>query len=78
MMAFFQSFTLIRVIRLALGSYILADGIIQKDWLFGAIGILLLAQGVFNLGCASGTCAPTSQTLNNVDTSEEIVFEEVK
>jgi len=40
-----------RVIRLALGGYLIADGIMRMDLLAGGLGILLLYQGILNTGC---------------------------
>lgn len=77
MLAFFQTFNLVRIIRLGFGSYLLTDGILHHDFFFGSIGTLLLIQGIFNVGCSAGTCAPSQQNVT-ADESQEITFEEVK
>ncbi len=47
-----------RVIRLALGGYMIADGILRMDVLAGGLGTLLLYQGIMNTGCCgSGGCS---------------------
>lgn len=47
-----------RIIRFALGGYMIADGILRMDILAGGLGAILLYQGVMNTGCCgSGGCS---------------------
>jgi hypothetical protein len=49
------SFT--RVLRLLLGAILLGEAIYKTDWMFGVLGVVLLAQAVFNVGCCgAGIC----------------------
>jgi hypothetical protein len=47
-----------RVIRLALGVFIIAQGIINKDLFSITMGVLFAGLAVFNIGCCgAGGCA---------------------
>ncbi|HEX4877217.1 MAG TPA: hypothetical protein VFV31_11145 [Chitinophagaceae bacterium] len=72
-----RGFNWIRLVRLLAGGIALYQGIVSYNTILGVIGVLLLIQGIFNLGCPGLSCsAPYKQTtLSNTD---EIKFEEVK
>ncbi len=73
----FTGFNWIRLVRLLAGSIALYQGIASYNTILGTIGMLLLIQGIFNLGCPGLTCSqPYTQT--NMSNTEEIKFEEVK
>lgn len=73
----FTGFNWIRFVRLLAGGVALYQGIVSYNTILGAIGVLLLIQGIFNMGCPGLTCGPSYKqtTLSN---AEEIKFEEVK
>ncbi len=71
-----SNWNLIRVLRLIMGIAIVVQAIMVKDLLFGAIGLLLTALPLFNLGCCTtGYCAPSVP--EQVPNDKEIAYEEV-
>ena len=66
-----------RWVRLLAGGVALYQGVVSYNTILGVIGVLLLIQGIFNLGCAGFACNPRYKqtTLSN---AEEIKFAEVK
>lgn len=71
------TFNWIRFIRLVAGAVALYQGIFSYNTILGAMGVLLLIQGIFNMGCSGLTCNPP-YTQTNLSNTEEIKFEEVK
>ncbi len=71
-----SNWSLVRVLRVALGIAIVVQAIMMKDVLFGVMGTLLTIMPLFNIGCCTtGTCiAPPGK--NKQDT-KEIIYEEV-
>lgn len=65
----FIGFNWIRWIRLVAGGVALYEGIVSYNTILGAIGVLLLIQGIFNMGCPGFTCNPRYKqtTLSNAD-----------
>lgn len=75
MKQWFQSWNLMRVLRLALAISIIYQGIDLKQWLFVAIGGLLALMPLLNIGCCStNECATPLSTSkkNNKTTYTEI------
>lgn len=71
------TFNWVRWIRLVAGAVAFYQGIVSYSVILGGIGVLLLIQGIFNMGCPGFTCSqPYKKT--NLSNSEEIKFEEVK
>jgi len=71
-----SNWNLIRVVRLIMGVAIVVQAIMVKDILFGAMGLLLTALPLFNLGCCTtGYCAPPVP--KQVSDDKEIAYEEV-
>jgi hypothetical protein len=71
----------IRLLRLALAIFVIVEAFKNYDLLFGALGIILLAQALFNVGCcASAGCEVNSRVKAGTPaTSEsEITFKEIK
>lgn len=66
-----------RLVRLLAGGVALYQGIVSYNTILGFIGVLLLIQGIFNMGCPGFTCGP-SYKQTNLSNAEEIKFEEVK
>ena len=77
MMSFWKSWDFLRVLRLALGLYILIQGIIDVDWFFIFLGAAFSAMPLFNIGCcASGSC--NTRMPKNQQNTEEISYEEIR
>ena len=73
------SWNWIRIIRLVFRSIGLAQGIVTHNNILSAIGVLLLFQGAFNVGCCGGACTiPQRKSASPKKSIEEVEFEEVK
>ena len=69
----------IRILRLVLGAAGLIQGISTHNNALTAIGVLLLIQSVFHMGCCGTSCTPVARNNQSVQKPlEEIRFEEVK
>ena len=66
-----------RVLRLALGIFIIVQGVQAKGWLFIALGGLFSLMPLLNIGCcgASSCNTPVSKSNKKV---EDITYEEVR
>lgn len=66
-----------RVLRLALGIFIIVQGVQTKEWLFVALGGLFSLMPLLNIGCcgSSGCNTPVSKSNKKV---EDISYEEVR
>lgn len=71
--------TFSRALYVIVGSFIIFDSIINKQWAALGFGVYFAAMGIFAFGCAAGTCYTggnaNSSILNN---AEEVQFEEIK
>lgn len=65
-----------RIIRLALGIWMVAISLDSGLWAAAALGVLLLWQGVINTGCCQPG-PPNSLRRKPVDEPEEIAYEEI-
>ena len=68
-----------RVLRLALGIFVVVQGIITHDWVFAAAGGFLAVMPILNIGCcgASGYCAaPPPRKMN--EEPKDISYEEIR
>ena len=65
-----------RIVRLALGIFITAQGIVNKDWTFGLLGIAFTMMPLLNIGCcgASGCNVPREKASRSI---EDVSYEEV-
>lgn len=75
MRRFLSNWSLLRVMRLGLGSALLYSAIAEQNWLPGLLGSILLYQAVMNVGCAMGNCAVPPTRSDAADTTVE--YEEV-
>ena len=79
MKRFLNSWNYIRVLRLALGIMVFAQGISLNDWMLITTGTLFSLLPVLNLGCCSmGTCKRTRQIIENKKVIENPVYEKIK
>lgn len=78
----FSRWTFTRVIYLVMGSYIIVQSIIEKQWMGAALGGYFAAMGLFAFGCVAGNCFGDNCTAEPIPksgtNSTEIDFEEVK
>ena len=69
-----------RVMRLAIGLWLLVAGIQMHDWAAGLFSVFFLYQAVTDTGCcgSSGCAAPTRRSAGEVKPADEIEYEEIK
>lgn len=74
---FLSNWNFMRVLRLALGIYIIVQGFVDKQWLFVALGGLFSLVPLLNIGCcgASGCNTPVRKSNKKL---EDISYEEVR
>jgi len=72
-----SGWNVMRVIRLTIGIFILAQGIAVADWTLTALGGLFLLMPVFNIGCCGTSGCSTSIPKSNKKI-EDTTFEEVR
>lgn len=66
-----------RIIRFALGLFIVIQSIQTQEWLFLFMGIGLTLLPVFNVGCCS-TSACATPIYRNRNKTEDVSYEEIK
>lgn len=74
------NWTLTRVLFLLMGTTIIIQAIINKEWFGMVLGAYFATMGLFAVGCASGNCfADNNKTAPTKPSgAEDIQFEEVK
>jgi len=77
MKEYLKNWDFMRVLRLALGIFIIGQGIVAKDWTFIALGGLFSLMPLLNVGCcgASGCNTPIRKNNGNI---EDVSYEEVR
>jgi hypothetical protein len=72
------NWSVMRIIRLALGVFIAYDGFRTHEYLIMSMGMLFMGLSVMNIGCcgAQGCGVPTKQA--NAADPEEVQYEELK
>ncbi|AEE50069.1 hypothetical protein [Haliscomenobacter hydrossis] len=74
--------TLTRVLYLVMGSYIVAQSVLDQQWVGILLGGYFAAMGLFSFGCAAGNCGvgnySEGQKNQGSANFEEVAFEEVK
>lgn len=72
-----NNWSIMRVLRLVIGAYIISLYFQEAQGLYLFLGGMLIVQGAFNLGCVGGACAaPTSQ--KPFSSNDAVNFEEIK
>mgnify|MGYP000898969766 CR=1 FL=1 len=73
---YLSNWDLMRVLRLAIGIFIIVQSVVSKDWLFVGAGVLLSLMPIMNIGCcgASGCNTPVRKSNGKI---EEVSYEEV-
>lgn len=67
-----------RLLRLALGVFIIVQGVMDKQWMFVFMGGLFTLMPIFNVGCCSAGSCNTYRSQDEFDAEKVVVFEEVK
>lgn len=78
MKEYLRNWNFMRLLRLALGIFIIVQGIQTRMWLFVFVGAIYAMMPLLNVGCCGTSgCAPKSYK-NYKSSNEEIHYEEVK
>ena len=66
---YLRNWNFMRVLRLALGIYIIVQGVVENQWLFVALGGLFSLMPWLNIGCCgtSGCNTPISKSNKKVE-----------
>ena len=77
MKSYLKTWNFMRVLRLALGIFIIVQCIMAKEWLLAGLGVLFSLMPLMNIGCcgASGCNTPVSKSDKK---AEDITYEEIK
>lgn len=70
-----------RILFLAMGCYVMASSVMDRQWLGVALGAYFASMGLFSFGCAAGNCYSSSCNTNkqtDVAKINDVEFEEVK
>lgn len=78
MQTLLKDWSLFRALRVALGVFILIQGIVIKDGFSMLMGTVFAGMALFNIGCCgSGGCGIPINQKAKQNTIEEIEYEEV-
>jgi len=71
--------TFSRALYVIVGSFIIIDSVMSKQWAALGFGLYFAAMGIFAFGCAAGNCY-TGLTAKNTNSQnvDDIQFEEIK
>lgn len=74
---YLKNWNFTRILRLALGIFIIVEGVTTQEWLFVLAGLAFAILPLLNIGCCgtSGCSAPVSKTNKK---TEDIIYEEVR
>lgn len=71
-----QGWNLSRIAFTTLGTLVVIQAVLEKQWIGIPFGLYFMIMGIFALGCASGSChVPFNKPDND---SGEVEFEEIK
>jgi hypothetical protein len=74
----FKNWTFIRGLYTVLGIYIIAQSIMDKQWIGLVFGGYFASMGIFAFGCAAGNCFNVNSTPKSTLNNNEIKYEEIK
>ncbi|MDX1327582.1 MAG: hypothetical protein R3299_07720 [Arenibacter sp.] len=74
----YTNWSLFRLVRLAIGLYLLIDGLKNGLWLFTVIGAVFTVMPLLNIGCSTTRNCAVSSPSGSKTNSEEVTYEEVK
>lgn len=74
---YLNNWNFMRVLRLALGIFVIVQGIMAKEWLLVGFGGLFSLMPLMNIGCCgvSGCSTPAPKSNKKI---EDITYEEVR
>ena len=71
----FSNWSVIRFLRLLIGTGAAVQGILQKEWILTVAGLFLLLGAALNYGCCGSTGCPVSYSKKQTEKDTE--YEEV-
>lgn len=74
---YLRNWDIMRVLRLALGIFIIVQGIMANEWLLVGLGTLFSLMPLMNIGCCGVSGCSTPVRRSNKKT-EDITYEEVR
>ncbi|HRP56425.1 hypothetical protein [Agriterribacter sp.] len=78
MKAYLKNWDFMRALRLALGIFIMVQGIITAEWMIAVLGGVFSLMPLLNIGCCgSAGCGYTPVSRNNKK-PEDITYEEIR
>lgn len=77
MKGYLRNWNLMRILRLALGVFIIVQGVQAQQWLFVGLGGLFSLMPLLNIGCCGTSGCNTPIRKSNKKT-EDITYEEVR
>lgn len=77
MKGYFRNWNLLRVVYLALGIYVIVQGLLSEEYLWVLLGSFFLLMPIFNIGCYGGNDCSIPEPKNELK-EEEITYEEIK
>lgn len=77
MIHYLKTWDFMRVLRLALGIFIIVQSAVARDWFFVGAGVLFSLMPVMNIGCcgASGRNTPIRKSNEKI---EDVSYEEIR
>ncbi|AZA51218.1 hypothetical protein EG346_24970 [Chryseobacterium carnipullorum] len=73
----FKNWNFVRLLRLAMGIFLVVEATQSGMWILVAVGMVFVVMPLFNIGCcAAGNCSvPTRNSKKNGD---KVEYEEIK
>jgi hypothetical protein len=74
----FSNWNILRIARIALGVFIIGEGINSGQWGFIFIGALFTIMPLLNIGCCANNSCSTPVNDTPSSHQEDVIFEEIK
>ena len=74
---YFSNWNFMRALRLALGLFIIVQGIKDQQWILAVMGGAFSLMAIFGLGCSSSAGCATPMYSRRKKT-EDVTYEEIK
>jgi hypothetical protein len=73
-----QPWSIMRVLRLLFGSYVVVTSVMEQQYLLALIGGFFAYQAISNTGCGACVAPSTSENLETTEGETSFEFEELK
>lgn len=74
---FFKNWNVMRILRLAMGVFIITQGVMANEWVLTIMGGIFSLLALLNIGCC-GTTACSMPTPKHKGLVKDITYEEIK